>query len=80
MAPSIHQLVYAAVSKSLQHEWSYLQRVTEDCCLHFKPLEELIQNTFLPSLFGIDLTKYPHIRTLTALPVKQGGISIPNPK
>ena len=80
MAPSIPQLVYAAVSKSLQHEWSYLQRVTEDCCLHFKPLEELIQNTFLPSLFGIDLTKYPHIRTLTALPVKQGGISIPNPK
>ena len=46
------QAAYVAVSKSLQNEWSYLQRVFADCETLFSPLCMTLIEDFIPSLVG----------------------------
>ena len=45
------QAAYAALLKSVQFEWSFLQRVVPDCASFFPPVYEVINNQFWPSLF-----------------------------
>ena len=51
-AESQPQAAYAALSKSLQFEWSYLQRVLLNCDISFAPLGDVINKRFWPSVFG----------------------------
>ena len=46
------QAAYVAVSKSLQNEWSYMQRVFPDCEELFSPLRQSLMNEFFPALTG----------------------------
>ena len=46
------QVAYVALTESLQHEWIFLQRVTENCTPLFKPVKDSLSSTFIPSLFG----------------------------
>jgi hypothetical protein len=46
------QAAYIALSKSLQSEWSFLQRVTPDCGQLFQPIELSLSSIFIPALFG----------------------------
>ena len=43
--------------------------------VYFPPLDELISNEFIPSLFGGQIS--PSKRKLISLPVKYGGMGIP---
>jgi hypothetical protein len=71
------QAAYAGLSKSLQCEWQYLQRVLPDYSVEFKPVEEALATAFLPALFQVDdLTL---ARPLLALPVKKARLGTPNP-
>jgi len=56
-------------------EWQFLQRVCKCSDDIFLPLEQAIATTFLPALFH----QPPPSRSLTALPVKAGGLSLPDP-
>ena len=56
------QLAFIALTRSLQQEWLYLQRVTPNCSELFADIEYLLVNRFLPSLFGHVYT--PHKRVL----------------
>ena len=40
------QAAYAALSKSLQFEWSYLQRVLLNCKISFAPLHDVMNKRF----------------------------------
>mgnify|MGYP007060078647 CR=1 FL=1 len=46
------QTAYAGLTKSLQSEWIYLQRVVPDIAESFAPLEKVLAEEFIPALFG----------------------------
>ena len=73
IAKSQPQALFAGFTHSLQHEWGYFQRVMELIEEKFTPLEEVIANTLLPSLFGVN-TVGSKMRTITSLPVRKSGM------
>ena len=77
MAESQPQAAYAALSKSLQFEWSYLQRVLLNCDASIAPLHDVIHKRFWPSVFGGQIsTAELH---LFSLPTRLGGMGIFDP-
>ena len=76
-AGSQPQDAYAAHTKSLSFEWTFVQRVVQEGGDLFEPVEEMICNKFLPQLLGSEFT--PEDRAVFALPVKFAGLGIPNP-
>ena len=45
------QSAYAGLQKSLQQEWDFVQRVTPGVGAAFDPVEEALQEVFVPALF-----------------------------
>ena len=50
------QLAYTAVTRPLQHEWTFLLQVLPDCGLLFRDLESSLASNFLPALFGVEVS------------------------
>ena len=71
------QLAYAAVTKSLQHEWNFLLRVVPQCGPLSQDLEMSLCSRFLPAMFGLEVSAAE--RRLFALPLRLGGLGICNP-
>ena len=71
------QAAYTALSKSLQCEWSYLQRVMHNCGGAFVPLQDAILKAFYPALFEGDLSDAEC--KLFSLPTRFAGLGINNP-
>ena len=71
------QLAYTAVTRSLQHEWTFLLRVLPDCGLLFQDLESSLASNFLPALFGVEVSSVERI--LFSLPLRMGGLGVKNP-
>ena len=73
------QAAYAGLTKSLQCEWQFTQRVTPDSARLFEPVENALRNHFVPALLG-DGNEVEHdLRILTSLGVKQAGVGIADP-
>ena len=49
VAKSQPQAAYTALTKSLQFEWTYLQRVTPNCATAFAPLNHILFESFMPT-------------------------------
>ena len=74
------QTAYAGLAKSLQMEWTYLQRVVPDVSAFFEPIEEAITSDFLPALLAGGMAETDEaFRNLTCFPVRYAGLGIPNP-
>ena len=76
------QSAYCVFTKSLQAEWTYLQRILPNIGKFFAPLEEAIANTFIPALLGtvtVDPSERQLYREFFALPVRKCGLAILNP-
>ena len=71
------QLAYAALSRSLQHEWTFLLRVVPQCGQLFQKLDLSLSSHFLPAMFGVEVSAVE--RRLFALPLRLGGLGICNP-
>ena len=71
------QLSYSAYTRSIQSQWTYLQRVTPDCSEPFGPVEMVIKEKLLPTLFGCEISDSE--RTLFSLPSRMGGLNILQP-
>ena len=69
------QAAYAALTKSFQNEWTFLQRVVAGCDHAF--LEYTLFSQFLPVLFGCEIT--PSECQLFSLPTRLGGLGILDP-
>ena len=68
------QAAYIALTRSLQHEWIFLQRVIKNCGHLFQMIEDTLSSQFIPNLFGHDCINYD--RQLYSLPTKMGGLNI----
>ncbi len=69
---------YAAYTHGLRHKYTYTMRTIPDIAELLQPVENAIRNHLLPSLtenFSCNDTE----RKLLSLPVKFGGLGIPNP-
>ena len=71
------QLAYTALTRSLQHEWTFLLRVVPQCSSLFQELEQSLFSCFLPAMFGVEVSSVE--RRLFALPLRLGGLGICNP-
>jgi hypothetical protein len=72
------QAAYTGITRCLQVEWTYLQRVVPDIGEAFRPIETAIRDVFLPSLFGEpNSTVLADHRDLFQLPVRYGGLGLP---
>ena len=74
------QTAYAGLTKSLQNEWTYLQRVVPGADAAMAPLEDAITRTFLPALFQEQPEDRLHeLRVQISLAVKAAGLGIHHP-
>uniref|UniRef100_A0A1X7TJ92 Reverse transcriptase domain-containing protein n=1 Tax=Amphimedon queenslandica TaxID=400682 RepID=A0A1X7TJ92_AMPQE len=70
------QAVYVALTKSLQNEWAFLQRVISHYCHHFQQVENALSSKFIPTLIGHNIA--PIDRDLFSLPIRNGGLDAPS--
>jgi len=56
MAVPQPQAAYTALSKSLQHEWIFLQRVIPEFRTLLVDLERTLLSSFLPAVFGCEVS------------------------
>jgi hypothetical protein len=75
VAKRFPQTAYAGLTKSLQTEWTYLQRVVPNIAAKFQQVEDAIAQDFLPALFDSE----PPDRDITQLPVRLAGLGVPDP-
>ena len=71
------QLSYSAYTRSVQSQWTYLQRVTPGCSSLFASVEDAIVGQLLPALFGCEISSDE--RDLFSLPTRMGGLNILKP-
>ena len=71
------QAAFAALSKSLQFQWSYLQRVVPNCESCFEILRNALNDIFWPAL--LQGTVSDSEKKLFSLPACHGGLGICDP-
>ena len=71
------QLAYSAFMRSIQCQWTYLQRVTPDSGSFFESIDRVVTEQLLPTIFGCEIS--PFERILFSLPTHMGGLNILNP-
>ena len=77
MARKQPQAAYVAVSKSLQNEWNYMQRIFPDCKDLFSPLKQSLLEDFFPSLTSNPISDLEF--NIFEKPTRMAGLSIRDP-
>ena len=65
---------YAAFIHGEQHKYTYFLRTIAGISENLKPLDEVIENVFIPALFGSEISA--NERDIIALPIREGGLGI----
>ena len=71
------QAAFVALSKSVQNEWLFIQRVVAQSESAFSPLSDAIKHHFIPSLFGSSCNELEI--SLACRPTRHLGIGILDP-
>ena len=71
------QAAYVAVSKSLQNEWNYMQRIFPDCEDLFSPLKQSLLEDFFPSLTSNPISDLEF--NIFEKPTRMAGFGIRDP-
>ena len=71
------QICLSAYSKGLCHRWSFIQRTLSGISSFFEPLEQSIRDVLIPAIVGRQISDIE--RRVISLPVRHGGLGIPNP-
>jgi len=71
------QAAFVALSKSVQNEWLFIQRVVAQSESTFSPLSDAIKHHFIPSLFGSSCNELEI--SLACRPTRHLGIGILDP-
>ena len=78
VATHFPQAAYVGLTRSLQMEWQYLQRVVPGVADSFEPVEKALVDEFLPALLGENVL-FAELREVLSLPIKSAGLGISNP-
>ena len=70
------QAVYMAYTKAYKSKFKYFMLTVEHFEKNLTPIEEILNDSFLPGLFGTDGSFQPHMRDLFALPQREGGLGV----
>ena len=65
-------VAYAAFIHGEQHKYPYFLRTIAGISENLKPLDEAINDVFIPALFGFELSE--NEREILTLPIKEGGL------
>jgi hypothetical protein len=79
VAGAYPQSAYAGLQKSIQAEWTFVQRVVRGVGPKFDGVRDKMRSTFLPALLKTSITDGDPILNLACLPVKNAGLALPNP-
>ena len=71
------QIALSAYTKGVCHRWAFIQRTIPGISSLFAPLEDCLRETFIPSIIGRNISDTE--REIVSLPVRYGGLGIPNP-
>ena len=71
------QAAYTALTKSVQFQWIFFQRIIDGVEEHFQTLDKALQNGFLPTLLGGNISIEES--DLFSLPFDKGGLGILKP-
>ena len=66
---------YCAFTHGVRHKMTYFMRTIGGLCGKLEHLDKLIDEKFIPELFGCHIT--PFERRVMALPVRYGGLGLP---
>jgi hypothetical protein len=70
---------HAAFVHGVRNKWYYCQRTMRQVGTLMQPIETIIRQKFLPTLFGNTMTISDNERKLYALPGRLGGLGVDNP-
>ena len=76
-AKSEPHLANVSLTKSLQNEWNYVQRIVSNVEKPFTLLRLALESTYLPALFSSEVNSIE--ASLTLLPFRNGGLGIRDP-
>ena len=71
------QAAFSALAKSLQFEWSYLQRILPNFDDEYVPIQDAVNQMFWPAVFAGTISNQEH--RLFTLPARMGGMGVRNP-
>ena len=71
------QAAFAAMAKSLQFEWSHVQKVVRNCGPMLQRLHDAIVTNFFPALFDSDVSELE--TSMFFLPARMEGLGIRDP-
>ena len=72
------QAAYIAYKYGFASKFTYFQRTIEDFGKYLKPIQELLESKFIPTLFGMQTSLSKELLQVMSLPVKNGGLGITN--
>ena len=79
IAISQPQAAFTAYTKGYRSKFTYLKRTTDDFRDYLTPIEELLTNTFIPTLFGRKCAFPSYAGSLFTLPPHDRGLDISSP-
>ena len=68
------QAAYSAFIHGEQHKYTYFKRTIKDIAHNLQPLDDVINNKLIPSLFGCEINEKE--RDIISLPIKDGGLGL----
>jgi hypothetical protein len=71
------QTAHASITKSLQHEWTFTQKVLNEEKELFNPLRCAIRSSYFPVIFGSEISNTE--ADLFHLPTRLGGMGLSDP-
>ena len=80
IAKSEPQAAYVALTKAYKSKFTYFMRTIDSFEKYVTPIDTLLSEKFLPALFNEDNPFDAPLSDLLTLPVKFGGLGIPNLK
>ena len=71
------QAAYTAFVRGFNSKFTYFQRTIPDFGKYLPPIQHILDNKFIPTLFGTQSVS-AHVLEAVSLPVRHGGLGIPN--
>ena len=77
IARSQPQAAYTTFIKDYRSKFTYFMRMIPNFEDYMEPIEDILNSSLIPTLFGSDTPFPDHLTSLFSLPPKEGGLGYP---